>query len=334
MSPSLRWYTGAATSGILLISNGESIVKTAWGIVLLCVLAATPVTGAGKLVDEVVRMLEQGVDVSLITSWLGLQDPGVEPVTPDDLIRLTKAGAPEDLVQRLLERSGRAPAVSPPPLAASPESAVTAAPAPARDGLVPLALDVTYEPHASFDLADQDEFELFVYLDGRLVARRENPLSRSKGGEGLLETHLEPGRHEIRLLREEHRRKRGGRRFTHYAMVCPDAIEFEVTRGHDWALAIEWVEPRFSSMKSPLTWRLTRDGQPIAGVEKSGTPKSDWPPLCEDLETALSSGGKASRLTRQLLDDCVRWDGLWSASVQAPSRGTVLAEIERDAAAD
>ncbi len=297
------------------------MVKTAAGIALLFVLAAAPATGAGKLVDEVVRMLEQGVDDSLISSWLALQDPRAEPLTPDDLIRLTKAGAPEDLVQRLLERTGGAPAApaSPPAPSSATEN---------RDGTVPLSLDVIYEPFTGFNLEDQDEYELFVYLDGHLVARRANPDSRSKGSEGPLLTRLEPGRHEIRLLREEHRRKRGGR-VLHYATVCPDAIEFEVASGHDWGLAIEWVEPSYSSLSYPLTWRLTRDGEPVSGVEKTGTPKSEWPALCEDLETATPKGGKAPAL-----DGCVRWAGLWSATVEAPTRAAVLAEIERHAAAD
>jgi hypothetical protein len=184
---------------------------------------------------------------------------------------------------------------------------------------------VTYRPYASFDMEDQDKLDLYVYVDGALVARvrPQNRWPPAQDPEVALA--LEPGRHTLRLLRESHERQGGkDERWRHEARACPDVVEFEVAPGHDWSLDVEWTEPRFSTA-APLTWRLLRDGLEAAGAEKIGTPTDRWPHVCEDLESR-----KASRLVAREMESCVRWTDLWGQlSVESSTRAAVRAELER-----
>lgn len=283
------------------------------------------------MVDDVVRMLEQGVEPAVIEDWVDVQPAGPGPLSPDDLIRLSKAGAPDALVQRLLARSKTPPAREAAPVAAQRLAA--------PEGRVPVRFVIRYEPYASFDMDDQDPLSLYVYLDGRLLAS-----SGSQTGwfgdaalridpsitPGRTEGWLAPGAHEIRLMREYHgSRGRGDRKVWHHeAEVCPDVIEFEVAAGHEWDLELSWTEPNFSSTRTPLTWRLSKDGEPVAGLEDGGTPRNEWPPLCEDLELRAAAKDKIPREIRRALDECVRWAGLWRDFVDAPPRRQLLAELE------
>ena len=105
-------------------------------------------------------------------------------------------------------------------------------------------------------------------------------------------------------------------------------IDFEVEPGHDWQVVVRWAEPNFSSTKTPLSWRLEQDGEQVDGVEEFGTPRTEWPPLCEDLRLLIDTFKKAPRDLRRSLEDCVDWDGLWSESARAPTRDQILADLE------
>jgi len=302
-------------------------VRTLAGLVAL-VLHATA-TLAGSLVDDVVRMLEEEVDPSVISSWLELQEPATVAPSPDDLIRLSRAGAPDELVRKLL-------ALGPRPAPPAPRRAPSAAPVAAAtadgDGKVPLAVSVSYHPHASFDMEDQDKLELYVYLDGALLTHLEPQSRWSPSRDPAADLALAPGAHDVRLLRESHEslgRKSG--RWRHEARASPDVIRFELAPGHAWALGVEWTEPRFSGMQAPLTWWLLRDGERVAGAEKVGTPKDRWPHVCEDLESRIDPREtKPSRQVQRDRESCVRWSDLWSRSpVEAPPRAALLAELER-----
>lgn len=304
------------------------------GAVTALVLAALPAAvGGTKLVDEVVRMLEQQVDPAVIGSWIDLQDVEPGSLTPDDLIRLSKAGAPKALVQKILARSTPKPAATTrPPVVAAPAAP---APAAAPEGTLPVRFTIGYEPFEGFQLEDQDDLDLYVYLDGRLLSHAESQSGSFHDVRLRLERPVEPGPHEIRLLREHHKEmKKRGAVWRHEAEVCPDAIAFELAEGHEWAIEIDWVESNFSSTKTPLTWRVLRDGEQTAGVEKAGTPKADWPPLCEDLASRYDPAGKIPTVIRRALDRCVSWASLWNDSSNAPSRRQVLAEIETPVARD
>jgi len=321
-------------------------VKRVLRIALVCALLAiawisgTPVAVAGgTLVDDVVRMLGAEIEPSLVANWLDLQEPRAEPLTPEDMIRLSEAGAPNDLVRQLMAKTTPEPVVTapppaaPPPVPASTPAPVvvpTVAPAPAGD-LLPVAFVIRYTPFNDFEAQDRDDLELHVYMDGRPLASTPNQANFFRSRRLRVTRDIEPGRHEIRLLREHHKqaKRRGPGEWRHESTVCPDTIEFEVTRGHEWTLELSWSEPRHSATRAPLSWQLLRDGVMQDGVEKTGTPKSEWPPLCEDIEAGIDPDRKVSKSTQRALDSCVAWDELWTDKVvDPPSRDEVLAELE------
>ena len=57
-------------------------------------------------------------------------------------------------------------------------------------------------------------------------------------------------------------------------------------------------------------------------------PPHDWPPLCEEIESAFDEGQKLSRSARKAMERCLYWDGLWPAGAAVPDRGTVRAELQ------
>jgi len=174
--------------------------------------------------------------------------------------------------------------------------------------------------------------DLFVYVDGRFVARLESRPDIGGRSEVRLRRLLEPGPHTLRLTRERHERRggRGDRRWRHDTRVCPDLIELAIEPGNPPVFELEWIESPFAPAdRGPLSWRILVDGERTAGQERSGTPKSEWPPLCEDIEAAVESGAVRAAVVRQDLASCVRWADLWPAAAPAPSRAEVLVEIER-----
>jgi hypothetical protein len=321
-------------------------VKRFSTIALFCALFAvawisgTPAAVAdGTLVDDVVRMLGAEIEPSLIASWLDLQEPRAEPLTPDDMIRLSEAGAPEDLVRRLMAKTTPESVVTaPPPATPRPAPATTPAPVvvstdtPASTGdLLPVAFVIRYTPFTDFEAQDRDDLELHLYMDGRPLASTPNQANFFRSRRLRITRDIAPGRHEIRLLRERHKRakRRGPDEWRHESTVCPDTIEFEVTRDHEWTFELSWSEPRHSATRAPLSWRLLRDGAMQDGVEKTGTPKDEWPPLCEDIEAGIDPDRKIPKSTQRALDRCVRWAELWTDKVvDPPSRAEVLAELE------
>ena len=78
---------------------------------------------------------------------------------------------------------------------------------------------------------------------------------------------------------------------------------------------------------------MLRDGEMVDGVEKAGTPKDRWPPLCEDLEAGLDPDSKVTKSLKRALDHCVRWAGLWTAAAgDVPTRQQILNELEAERA--
>ena len=76
---------------------------------LLTAVATAPAATAGEdaaldpVVRDVVRMLEEGVNAKFIRGWLLDQDARPVELSADDLIALSKANAPEEIIQLLME---------------------------------------------------------------------------------------------------------------------------------------------------------------------------------------------------------------------------------------
>jgi hypothetical protein len=104
-------------------------------------------------------------------------------------------------------------------------------------------------------------------------------------------------------------------------------LDIEVLAGGSYNLDLRWIEGEWS-LKKPLSWRWSRNGDEIAGEQHTGKFSEDWAWLCEDVEASRDSGAIAQWRARDRLDGCVRWSELWPAPL-ATSRAQVLADLQR-----
>ncbi|MEM9292913.1 MAG: hypothetical protein AAGD01_14620 [Acidobacteriota bacterium] len=312
------------------------------------------------VVGEVVRMLDGGVSVTIISAWLETGERRFGPLSPNDLLALTGAPAPEELIRWLLENAQEAsapppaptPEPAPAPATPAPEPApepapttpIPGTPAPvtptptapnpasqpaassaAADGLVPVEFRVRYSP-----LPDEDEDPpyLFVYLAGQVLTSADpSGLLTPRGLE--FRHRVPPGRHEVRILAEIH--EKDGDEWIHEARVLERLLILDVLPGEPWIAELEITEPRFSlDGGAKLEWRVFR-GTEVRAEEDTNVPLlSSWPYLCEDVQiTYANDKGKVARSQRWKLDDCVRWPTLWTGTPDAAGRDEVLAVMER-----
>jgi len=272
-----------------------------------------------EVVREVVRMLEAGVSEDVILRWLDRDGRHPGELGSDDIIALTRAEASPQLMDRLMT-APQSPAA---PVA-------LALPASSGDAEVPVEFSIRYRPYRDSEGDEDEQWHLFVYLDGRPLAWSEgkNWLSKSKKTVDVTPL-VTPERHVVRLVQERHRRA-GKKGWHHEARVCPDAIEFETTTPGR-RVEIQVTEPTGLSLrgKSTLVWSMWDEGVPQdEGIPLSGPP-GDWPPLCEEIESAYEDGNKIPKRDRKQLDRCVRWDSLWPGLTDIPGRDEVRALLER-----
>lgn len=320
---------------------------------LLLALAMTPALAADQttaaqatdpVVVDVVRMLEVGIEPELILNWLQSSGKRPGPLDADDVIALAEVKAPKALIQALLDLStpvaqapavpvtpgpgAIAPAPPPGPAASAPQAAAAAA-----DSTCCL-VDFSVEYRASEDRVGA-EFEgpghdLFVYLDGKFLARFESQGNIAAQGPIPFKARVAPGDHTIRLTRELHSRPDPGKRpdeWDHLTTVSPAAIDFRVEPGADWNMDIRWVQGEFS-LKKPLHWRWSRNGVEVAGQKHAGEFREDWPYLCDDVEASRNAGAISGWRARDRMKGCVDWASLWPAG-GGTSRGEVLAELRQ-----
>jgi len=290
---------------------------------------ASPRSGSEAVIDDVMRMLNEGVGSPVIVDWLNRETKSVPPLSPDDVIELTRAGATDELVELLIEMSGPAEAAPPPPPPPAVESTGVQPPAPPVDGTAGVAFSFVYRSQSDYGEESGKRWAMFAYLDGEPLT-----WSKSSGSFSLRSVNtsrrVSPGPHVIRLLRESHK-PRGKKGWEHESFVCPDPILFEVESGDGWHMSISWVEPAFSLKdKRPLSWQLTRWNVELAGVEKTSERKENWRHLCEDAEENIPEGKKPPAWVRQQLDRCVRWSSLWSGEEPVPTRAELLDALEQD----
>jgi hypothetical protein len=299
--------------------------------------AAAPVRPVDPVVGEVVRMLEAGVEPEVIARWLGQAETRPGKLVADDLIALKQAGAPEDLVRRILDlvparvslpAAPRAPAEASSAAAGGP--AATGREAPGSG--VPVTFSVEYLPDTDPELG-LDPWNLFLYLDGRPLAWTGGGRIITRWTKDSLEFHqpLPPGRRVLRLVQERHEvRSRRQGTWWHETRVSPEAFLLDIEPGADWRVVVQ-VNERNQGSRShagPISFTLLRDGEPVRQVERTGARTDEWPSLCEDVEASLSEKKRHSRAGQRALEGCIRWAALWPEAGEVPTRAEVRGELE------
>ena len=299
------------------------------------------------VVADVVRMLDVGVEPELVLQWLESSGRQPRPLTADDVIALSQAQAPKDVIQALLDMSARPappPTATPPsaypapgyaapgtPAPAYPAPGGTAAP-PAATGpccLVEVSVEYRAAEDAEGDTAVKRERDLFLYLNGQFLARSSSLGNIASSGPVVLKTQMTPGIHTLRLTRELHARTKDlleDPAWEHETRVSPAAIQVQVDAGYNYNLDLKWSQSEFST-KRPLSWKWSRNGMEVAGEKHTGEFRQKWAWLCEDVEVSRENEAISNWRARDRLKDCVHWNDLWPAG-NAPPRSEVLAELQ------
>ena len=283
------------------------------------------------LVDDVVRMLDAGIESDLIVNWLKSGDRRAAALSANDLIALKQAKASRELIEFLLAMTARAAtAVTMPEAATNTEAPAGAYPEPDVTNEACCLVDFAIQYRATED-REGEQFEqpgrdLFLYMDGEFLARLESQGNIASRGPERFKSSVAPGEHTLRLMRQLHTRKRSDS-WDHETTVSPSSIRFRIEPGARWQLELSWVQSEFSTRK-PLTWRWLKDGTEVAGEAKGGQFRDDWAFLCEDAELSRDVGAIARWRANDRLKDCVNWASLWPAGTET-DRGKVLAELSR-----
>jgi len=280
------------------------------GVLLLAglttILAAEQPDDIDPVVQDVVRMLEAEVDTAVILQWLAQVETPPETISADDLILLKRAGAPQEVVERLLEMSEGAP---------TPELTAPTSTPPPSVRVTPPAMDA-------------DAIEECCEVDGSLLARAVRDRAAT-----TLSAPISPGEHTIRLLWEVHARQGRGESasWEHDARVAPETIRFDLPPAEDWKLEVIWNEGRFGSRKQPLSWNLAADGRPPTGESGLGTPRDRWPVLCDEIEASIPEGKDTPGWARRAMKGCLSWASLWEGLDTVPGRDQARDEAIRSA---
>jgi hypothetical protein len=319
-----------------------SLALAAW-ITLFGAVPAGAQSSAAQATDpvvgDVVRMLEVGIESDLVLQWLKSSGKQPGPLSADDVIALTQAKAPKELIQALLDMSARA-APPTPRTQAPPQAPVTpapAAPAFSEPGYVQdegecCLVNFTVEYRVAEDvIGDNTEppgRDLFVYVNGRFLARFSSQGNIAARGPIPFKARLAPGAHRLRVTRELHTRAGRGNsdEWQHETTASPVAIEFQIDGSANWNMDLRWIQSEFS-VKRPLSWQLSRNGATVAGEKNIGKFREDWSYIFEDVEAIRDSGALSRWRARDRMKDCVEWATLWADG--APSRTAVLAELAR-----
>jgi hypothetical protein len=298
-------------------------------VLVLTLLGSPAAAAVDPVVADVIRMLEEGVDPGFIADWLDSSAAKPGELTADDLIALTKAEAPEELVGKIMKMAGGAPEAIAEP--AKPEAAIPA-PAMMPGAKTPVGFIIDYRP--AIVEYQTLPWDLFVYLDGQPVARASGWASHtSKHLEQLfVEKELAPGRHVVRILQEQHTLKSKRKdRWSHSARIFPSAIMFDIDEAGAWRVEIQVDEESvlMPGRKKPVDWLISRDGNLVEQGVGLGPTTHRWPMLCEELETTLSEKQMDSKSGQRMLGECLTWDSLWMELETVPDRATVRGEMQQ-----
>jgi hypothetical protein len=286
------------------------------------------------VVAEVVRMLEEGVSSALILEWLDRSGSRPGKLGPDDMIALSRARAPDELVSTLLELSSgkeEPPVAVPVPVEPeTPPAAPDQAPLPAT-GAVPVGFDLDYSP--AIVEYNYTPWDLIVYLDGE-------PLSWLDGWSGqdgkrhdrvYFERKIPAGRHVIRVLQERHEQKSKKKdTWKHEARVFPTPIVLELDTAEMWLVEIYVMESGavLTSGQMPVSYTIRRGDEIVESKEKMGPSTRRWRNLCEDVATAYPGKKANSAAAGKAMQGCVQWNALWDETEGVPDRATVREQMK------
>ncbi|MDH3274703.1 MAG: hypothetical protein OEM99_09215 [Gammaproteobacteria bacterium] len=294
------------------------------------------------LVNDVVRMLDAGIESDLIISWLQSGDSRPAPLSADELIALTAAKASRDLIELLLAMApapvapmsssqdhadAPAPIASPGVTQPSTRSAVAL-----NDDCCLVEFSIRYQAaeDKEGEEVEQAGRDLFLYADGRLLTRIESQGNIASGAPVLFKTRMAPGEHTLRFTRDLHSPAKGAgdsKSWEHETTVSPSIIRFELEPDALWQLDFSWVQSEFST-KRPLRWSWSRNGVAVAGEAGVGEFRERWPFLCEDVEISRDEGAISEWRARDRLKSCVSWASLWPGSVDT-TRAELLHSLRR-----
>lgn len=284
---------------------------------------------------EIVALGHAGASDALIDHLLDLAAPKAPA---------GQAGAhPEPAPPTAEVPAGAAPAAAPPKAASSPQAALPpqaasssqvglphqAASPPPADGhaagphAAAFHWSIAYHPDFG---ADDERWDLYVYLDGRYLAWVKSPVVSLIDPPLHFDSGLPPGRHVVRVIQERHLRKLGRGGWTHEARVAPAALTFEVAA--DVAGSVE-LRVEGHSRGAPVSLKVAQgDAAPRKAEPAVGLPDA-WPALCEEVGAGKTGGKAPSRSERRELSSCLHWNDLWPGVAPPPSRDAVRAELER-----
>jgi len=288
------------------------------------------------VVNDVVRMVEVGIEPDLIMQWLESSGRRPGPLSADDVIALSQAKAPRELIQALLDLAAPVAAAPPAPVApAGPVPASPSLPPPVPPGIATAdgeccLIDFSVEYRVSEDKEGEEfegvEHDLFLYTDGHFLARFSSQGDIASRGPIPFKALVAPGDHTLRLTRELHVRR--GQEWAHHTTVSPASIPFRVEPGASWNMDLRWLQSEFS-LKKPLHWRWSRNGVEVVGQKNVGEFREDWSYLCEDVEASRDSGTMSEWRAKDRLKNCVTWKSLWPTGVQT-TRTQVLDILRQD----
>ncbi|MDA8020091.1 MAG: hypothetical protein MPN21_21845 [Thermoanaerobaculia bacterium] len=298
-----------------------------------------------KTVAGLLELLQADMTEDVILLWLETQPPATPQA--EDLVALRDAGASDQILTKLLSldtattaaagesepneatlssSDGPTAEATAPPAAASPSS-VSEAPSSPPEGLTSVAVAAPSTPTATGDTVvnftlsylpefqpDEKDWDLYVYLDGKPLAYVSRG-SRVLGGDSLqFEQALEPGRHQIRIVQENHELGEGGSYVddSHEARISPVDLVFQLQPG-DAEVEIRFKRPLLEFRSTgPIHYRIAQGGRVLLAEEGAGGDPDSWTPLCDDAEVAGLEPPRA----------CRDWAGFWV--VDAPPRHDVI----------
>ena len=196
-------------------------------------------------------------------------------------------------------------------------------------GEVPVKFSVRYRGHREPETEEDEQWRLFVYVDGRPLAWSDgrNWLSRAMRTVEV-EQPLSSGPHVLRVVQERHWQE-GKKGWHHEARVAPEPLEFQSGDG-ERRVEIQVTRPVGIGVGKRVQLAVVLDGdQPQGEARELGGPPAEWPPLCDDLESGYDEGDKIPRWVRKELERCLRWDDLWPGLGNVPSRNEVRTELAR-----
>jgi len=305
---------------------------------------ATAGAPVDPVVADVVRMIDVGVEPELVLQWLESSGRRPAPLSADDVIALSQAQVPREVIQAILDLASQSapPAAAPGPPApayATPSPATPNYPSPGAPApqvptpgdccLVEVSVEYRAPAVIEGDNAVQPSPYLFIYVDGNFLARVEPEGNIAARGPVRIKTQLEPGPHRVRLTRELHLKSDALGKdpaWDHETTVNPVAVDLQVEAGGNYNLDLRWVQGEFS-LKKPFSWRWSRNGAEIAAEKNVGEFLNKWAFLCEDVEVSRDNGAISDWRARDRLKDCVRWSDLWPENV--PTRQQVLADLQQ-----